>query len=88
MRFDFETFLSREKEGAAAVMELGKAPGFAPDPPKDGYSAIPMWVADMSFPTAPSIIRALTEGVEHPAFGYFVTSDEYYASIIRWHRER
>ena len=88
MKFDFETFLSREKEGAAAVMELGKAPGFAPDPPKEGFSAIPMWVADMSFPTAPSIIRALKERVEHPAFGYFVTSSEYYESIIRWHRER
>ncbi len=32
--------------------------------------AIPMWVADMDFPAAEPIIRALTERVQHGVFGY------------------
>ena len=87
-RFDFDTFLDRTEEGAIAVTGLGKLPGFSPDPPKEGYSVIPMWVADMSFPTAPAIMEALQERAKHPAFGYFAPKQEYYDSIIRWHAER
>ena len=87
-RFDFDTFRDRTEEGAIAVTGLGKLPGFSPDPPKEGYSVIPMWVADMSFPTAPAIMEALQERAKHPAFGYFAPKQEYYDSIIRWHAER
>ena len=31
---------------------------------------IPMWVADMDFPTAPTIIEALQKRVAHGIFGY------------------
>ena len=42
--------------------------------PKEGFDVIPMWVADMNFPTVPSIQEAVIERVKHPAFGYFVRS--------------
>ena len=32
--------------------------------------AIPLWVADMDFPTAPEIIRKAEEVVRHGIFGY------------------
>ena len=32
----------------------------------EGFDIIPMWVADMSFATAPSVTRALHERVDHP----------------------
>ena len=47
-----------------------------------------MWVADMSFATAPSVTRALHERVDHPCFGYFDPSPAYYDAIIRWHELR
>ncbi len=49
---------------------------------------VPMWVADMDFATAPSVIDALKERIEHPIFGYFILSDRYFNAIINWHKTR
>lgn len=54
----------------------------------EGFDIIPMWVADMSFATAPSVTRALHERVDHPCFGYFDPSPAYYDAIVRWHELR
>ena len=88
MRFDFTTMLDRVGKDAMAVEALGKPGGFAPGAPKPGYDAIPMWVADMNFPTAPSVTAALVERAQHPAFGYFELSDAYYDAIIGWMERR
>ncbi len=86
MKFDFESIMDRHGMDAIAVDGLGH--GFAPSLPKDGFDAIPMWVADMNFPTAPSVCREMERRIAHPAFGYFNPRDEYYDSIIRWHNVR
>ena len=88
MRFDFTTMLDRVGKDAMAVEMLGMPGGFAPGAPKPGYDAIPMWVADMNFPTAPSVVSAILERAEHPAFGYFMPSKAYYSAIIGWHERR
>jgi len=38
----------------------------------DGKDILPMWVADMDFPSAPEIIDAVRERAEHGVFGYTV----------------
>ena len=86
MKFDFTSIMDRHGMDAIAVDRLGQP--HAPGAPKDGFDAIPMWVADMNFATAPSITDAITRRVQHPAFGYFAPRDEYYNSIIDWHKER
>lgn len=88
MKYDFTTIMDRRGKDAIAVDLPGKGGGFAPGAPKEGFDLIPMWVADMNFPTAPSIVEAVRKRLEHPAFGYFEPSDEYFASIINWHEER
>ncbi|MBE5984140.1 MAG: aminotransferase class I/II-fold pyridoxal phosphate-dependent enzyme [Paenibacillaceae bacterium] len=88
MKYDFTSIMDRRGKDAIAVDGLGTLPGFAPDLPKDGYDTIPMWVADMNFPTVPSICAAIVERVQHPAFGYFSPSEEYYDVIIKWQEER
>ncbi|WP_349671830.1 aminotransferase class I/II-fold pyridoxal phosphate-dependent enzyme [Lacrimispora sp.] len=88
MKYDFTSIMDRRGKDAIAVDGLGSLPGFAPDLPKDGYDTIPMWVADMNFPTVPSICAAIVERVQHPAFGYFSPSEEYYNAIIKWQEER
>ena len=40
----------------------------------------------MNFPTVPTVQEALIQRAEHPAFGYFSPSQEYYDSIIRCSR--
>ena len=49
---------------------------------------IPMWVADMDFPTAPCIIEALQKRVAHGVFGYTLVPDAYYEAITNWFQRR
>lgn len=90
MKYDFESTLDRLGHDAMAVDAVGndQCRGFAPDPPKEGFDFIPMWVADMNFPTAKSVQDAIIERAKHPAFGYFSASDAYYDAIFYWHRIR
>ena len=72
MKFECTTMLDRTGMDALAVDALGTGdPSFVPMAPEDGFDAIPMWVADMNFPTCPSITKAIADRVSHPAFGYF-----------------
>ena len=70
MKYDFTSIIDRRGRDAIAVDGL-KGDGFSPAPPKEGFDAIPMWVADMNFPTVPTIQEAIIERAKHPAFGYF-----------------
>lgn len=87
MTYDFTSIMERQGMDAIAVDGFGLG-GAAPDAPAEGFDAIPMWVADMSFPTAPSITRAMAKRIEHPAFGYFSPRDECHQAIIDWRRRR
>lgn len=87
MNYDFTTVMDRRGKDAVAIDGLG-TPGFAPDAPKEGFDAIPMWVADMNFATVPTIPEAIIERAKHPAYGYFFPREEYFQSIIRWHEKR
>lgn len=84
--FDFTSIIDRHSKDALAVDGIGGPEGFAPGAPREGFDAIPMWVADMNFPTAPSIVRAITERAQHPLFGYFRPTEQYFDGIITWHR--
>ena len=88
MRYDFLTMPDRRGKDAIALDMIGSPGGFAPAGPKEGFTPIPMWVADMNFLACPSIQEAVIRRTQHPAFGYFEASDAYYDSIIRWHRLR
>lgn len=85
MKYDFTTIWDRAGKDAMAVDAIEKFPIFQPD---EGFDSIPMWVADMNFATAPSIIEAMQKRLEHPLFGYFITSDEYFDAIINWQKNR
>ncbi|MDO4913957.1 MAG: aminotransferase class I/II-fold pyridoxal phosphate-dependent enzyme, partial [Bifidobacteriaceae bacterium] len=56
------------------------------DYPKQGFSIIPMWIADMNFTTSPTITKAIENRLQHGLFGYFQPRDEYFKSIIAWHK--
>ena len=83
MNFDFTSILPRKGKDAIAVDLVG-APGSPYPAPREGFDVIPMWVADMNFPVPPSIQEAIISRVQHPAFGYFSPSEDYYRAIIRW----
>lgn len=88
--FDFTTIMDRRGKDALAVDSIGAdvAWAIAPSAPKEGFTAIPMWVADMNFATVPTIPQEIIRRAEHPAYGYFMPTDAYFDSIIRWHERR
>ncbi len=86
MKYDFTSILDRRGMDAIAVDGLGRE--MAPGAPKPGFDPIPMWVADMNFPTVPTVPQALVARAAHPAYGYFAPPEAYWDSIIRWHETR
>ncbi len=86
MKYDFTSLMDRRGMDAIAVDELGN--GWAPGAPKEGFDPIPMWVADMNFPTVPTVGEAIAKRAAHPAFGYFSPRKEYFDAIIAWQRDR
>ena len=86
MKYDFTSLLDRHGKDALAVDGLGR--GFAPSAPKEGFDAIPMWVADMNFATVPTVQQEVIARMQHPAFGYYSPTREYYDSIIQWQAKR
>ena len=87
MKYDFTSIIDRHGKDAIAVDGLVPG-GHGPQPPKEGCDIIPMWVADMNFPTVPTITQAIAQRIQHPFFGYFATSDDYYNAIIHWQEQR
>lgn len=49
---------------------------------------IPMWVADMDFPTPKAVTDAIIKRAGHGAFGYTGTPQSYYDAVIGWMRRR
>ncbi len=86
MKYDFTSILDRKGMDAIAV----DAPGntvFSPNgPSREGFDLIPMWVADMNFPTVPTVPQAIIQRAQHPAYGYFNPRKEYFDAILRWHK--
>ena len=82
MQYDFTSIMERKGKDALAVDALG-LPGL-PGAAKEGFDAIPMWVADMNFPTVPTVPEAIIARAQHPAYGYFEPRQEYFDAIIRW----
>lgn len=84
MKYDFTSIMDRAGRDSIAVDQI-PIPGAQV---KEGFDRIPMWVADMNFPTVPTIPAAMMERVQHPAYGYFSPTKEYYRSIIQWQEKR
>lgn len=82
MKYDFETIIDRHNKDSIAVDRI-------PIPNaevKPGFTKIPMWVADMNYATAPSIIKAIIARAQHPTFGYFDLPPAYFTAIQNWQK--
>ena len=92
MKYDFTTIMDRSGRDALALdvataLRRGSL-GVRDAQIREGFSVIPMWVADMNFATVPTVQDALARRIAHPAFGYFTPTDAYYDAVLRWHATR
>lgn len=83
-KFDFSQIIDRKGKDALSLEVIP----FNDAEVKKGFSKIPMWIADMNFATAPTILDHITSRARHPAFGYFQPSDEYFDCIVNWQKQR
>lgn len=92
MKYDFTSIIERTGKDALAVDMPAEAresgEGYFSVPIKEGFDAIPMWVADMNFATVPTIPAAIKERLAHPVYGYFSPRKEYFDAIIKWQSEQ
>lgn len=88
MKYDFTSIMERHGKDAVAVDGIGAIPGMTPEPPKEGFDVIPMWIADMNFPVVHTVTDAMIERAKHPAFGYFLPPASYFEAIIGWQKSR
>lgn len=90
--FDFTSIIDRTGWDSIAADAKSAIAGGSLGPTdaaiQEGFDAIPMWIADMGFATAPSVMKALRDRMEHPCFGYFEPSRAYFESIAWWHEHR
>jgi cystathionine beta-lyase len=48
---------------------------------------LPMWIADMDFPTAPEIVTAMQEKVRTGIFGYEEIPADYFRAVANWYAQ-
>lgn len=80
MNYDFDTVTDRKNTNAIKY-DLAKKRG----KPED---AVSLWVADMDFPTAPCIQKAVAEKASHGIWGYSRPDNRYYDALKKWYKER
>lgn len=80
MNYDFDTVTDRKNTNAIKY-DLAKKRG----KPED---AVSLWVADMDFPTAPCIQKAVAEKAAHGIWGYSRPDNKYYDALKKWYKER
>jgi len=49
---------------------------------------IPLWVADMDFPTAQPVVEAVTQRAQSGLWGYTVRPESYFEAICQWQQRR
>ena len=92
MKYDFDRVIDRSNTGSSkwdlylGGVHAGPIKAIGPNLDDDG--PIPMWVADMDFPSPQPVIDALTDRVRHGFYGYTVLTDSFYDSILNWFSRR
>ncbi|HHV50655.1 MAG TPA: MalY/PatB family protein [Candidatus Avimonas sp.] len=79
--FDFDTVIDRRGTHSLKY-DFAKLRGKPAD-------VLPLWVADMDFPSPPEVLKVLEERVKHGIFGYSDAADEGYFNALKiWYETR
>ena len=54
----------------------------------DSDPAIPMWIADMDFPSPKPVVEALTKRAKHGIYGYTEKPESYSEAVVNWMKTR
>ncbi|MDD5920374.1 MAG: pyridoxal phosphate-dependent aminotransferase [Oscillospiraceae bacterium] len=82
MKYDFETLIPRKNVGSR------KWDTMVQHNPNAAEDVIPMSTADMEFKNPPELAEGLKEYIDHSILGYTMPNDAFYASVVRWMKDR
>ena len=85
-RFNFETLIDRR--GSGCYKWDAELPEGVVLSEEERADVIPLWVADMDFPVAPCVKKAMQSRLDHGVFGYVKPMEPYFNAIIDWFRDR
>ena len=92
MKYDFDTEISRAGTGASKWEMINRGRGEARWEVTDACFGeeriLPLWVADMDFPSPQPVIEALVRRAQHGIFGYTHKTEAYYQAVVDWMRRR
>ncbi|MBR5963929.1 MAG: PatB family C-S lyase [Bacteroidaceae bacterium] len=80
MKYNFDALIDRRGTGAIKVDCVQEYWG------RDDL--LPMWIADMDFPTAPFVVEAIKKRLENPILGYTHRCDSWYKAVVDWQQMR
>lgn len=80
MKYSFDKIIDRESSGA--IKYDARNQYFQKE------DVIPMWIADMDFPSPPFVIEALQNRLKHPLLGYTMREEGFYRAIHFWLKNR
>lgn len=80
MKYNFDQIIDRRGTMATKVEKM---------PEGSAKDALPLWVADMDFPCAEPILKALHERIDRKIFGYTLyNTDECMNAVLGWFKKR
>lgn len=79
MKYDFDKIVDRRGTNSLKY-DFARERGRRED-------VLPLWVADMDFPTAPSIRERLQRTVDHGIFGYSEGKESYFCAVADWYQK-
>jgi cystathionine beta-lyase len=77
--YDFDTLVDRRGTNCLKY-DFAKERGKQED-------ILPLWVADMDFPTVPEVQQRLEKAVSHGIFGYSDTKGDYFDAVAAWYQK-
>lgn len=80
MKYDFDKVIDRRHTASLKWDAVEKRFGSS--------DILPLWVADMDFPSPPEVVAALTERAKHGMYGYTIRPQSFYDAILGWLKRR
>lgn len=77
MEYDFDERIERKNTDSFKYDRMVESCG-------GNDCSLPMWVADMDFPTPPFVLNAIEKRMSQRVLGYTCSSDEYHSAIAAW----
>lgn len=80
MTYNFDQLMNRKNTRSYKWDQVGPLFG--------DTEILPLWVADMDFPSPPAVQEVLKKRVELGAYGYAIRTDDYFSAIAGWFQRR